>query len=122
MIVVQVYFPCSRFAIALINLLLSDPTRLNPVHKNNILDIILANDSIVCDVAVSIPFSTSDHCSVCFCLVCPVTCCTVPDHDVRNFAEADWDDINCFLNACDWSSLFDSCDTAEQCSAVFFFI
>jgi hypothetical protein len=102
------------------NQLVTEPTRLNAVHKNNILDIVLANDSIVCDVAVSLPFSTSDHCSVCFALVCPVTSCIIPDHDVRNFAEADWDSINSFLNSCDWLSLFDNCDTAEQCSVAFY--
>jgi exonuclease III len=100
--------------------LVNEPTRLNHVHNNNLLDIILTNDSFVCDVAVSTPFSTSDHCSVCFSLLCPVTACSIPDHEVRNFAEADWENINIFLTGCDWLSIFDSCETADQCSAAFY--
>jgi hypothetical protein len=63
---------------------------------------------------------TSDHCSIYFSLVCPSFSCLLPEHEVRNFSEADWDSIYSFLSDCDWLSIFDSCDTAEQCSSAFY--
>lgn len=100
--------------------LVSEPTRLHPGCKNSVLDVILSNDTFVCDVTVSSPFSTSDHCSICFSLVCPACSCFPPDHEIRNFSEADWENIYNFLSECDWLSSFDNCDTAEQCLSVFF--
>ena len=102
------------------NQLVSEPTRLHPGCKNSVLDVILSNDTFVCDVTVSSPFSTSDHCSIYFSLVCPVFSCFPPDHEIRNFSEADWESIYNFLGDCDWLSIFDSCDTAEQCSSAFY--
>ena len=102
------------------NQLVNEPTRLHPGSKNSVLDVILSNDTFVCDVTVSSPFSTSDHCSVYFSLVCPVFSCFLPDHEIRNFSQADWDSIYNFLEDCDWLSIFDTCDTAEQCSSAFY--
>lgn len=97
-------------------------THLQPESRSSsLLDLVLCNDPfIISDVSVCAPFSTSDHCTVIFNIVCPTHSVNLPAHQVRDFSKADWNSISCFLNRCDWSDVFIQCSSANECSAAFY--
>jgi len=102
-----------------------EPTRIN-INKDSgavtakLLDVVLCNDVFaISDVAVEAPFSTSDHCSVGFNIVCHVPSVT-HDFEYNNFTSADWDAINAALNDVDWNAVFNSCTTVDDFSTVFY--
>jgi hypothetical protein len=76
------------------------PARLNANSVNysgSILDLIFCNDNFVIqNVNVAAPFSSSDHSTIDFNLLCHIS---FSDHNVeyRNFNDADWDAIKLFL-------------------------
>ena len=102
--------------------LVTEPTRVQSTGRNSsLLDLVLCNDPfIVCDINVNAPFSTSDHCVVDFKLCCPTQSAKLPAHEFRNFSDADWNGISSYLNACDWSVVFNDCCSADECAAAFY--
>jgi len=89
-------------------------TRLNQNSNDfsgSILDLVFCNDNfVVQNVCVMAPFSSSDHSSIVFNLLCHIS---VSDHNVqyRNFNDADWDAIKLFFNNVDWDDVFDDCSS-----------
>ena len=71
-------------------------------NVGSILDLVLCNDIFaIQDIGVHVNFSTSDHCTVDFNILCHVLSSDC-NYEYRNFNEADWDSINARLNAVDW--------------------
>jgi hypothetical protein len=103
----------------------TENTRPNSKHptSGSLLDIVLCNDPFaICDVAVSEPFSTSDHYSVSFNL--NYTNNNFFDgtfkHVHYNFDSVDWNVVNSHLANIDWFHVFSTCVCIEDYSNSFY--
>ena len=95
-----------------------------PTRGANLLDLIFCNDeSVVTDVIVDAPFSTSDHNSVTFSILLPFAAKQehLNDDSVRfNFSKADWPSVNQYLESVDWSIIFQDCESCDSLSSAFY--
>jgi hypothetical protein len=73
----------------------------------------------VYNVCVKMPFSTSDHCVICFNLLS--SCITShPQTQYRDFNNADWEAIVGFIESVDFNSLFASCADLDSIFSSFY--
>jgi len=83
--------------------------------SGSILDLLLCNDVFALhNVSVNTPFSTSDHCTIDFNILCHVKLFK-HNFEYRNFNVADWNNINTFLNNINWDDAFAECSSPEEC-------
>ena len=100
-------------------------TRPNPKRpaSGSLLDMVLCNDAFaICNVAVSEPFSTSDHYSISLNL--NFTNNNFIDgsfkHVRYNFDSVDWNVVNSHLANIDWHSIFSTCVCIEDFNNSFY--
>ncbi len=87
-----------------------------PTRKENILDLVFSSDeSLISDVEILPPFSTSDHSSVSVSLNLPFEA-GMAKHDVliHNYHKADYNNIVAELEACRWEDLKHSSYTVDE--------
>ena len=82
-----------------------------PTRDNNILDLLLTNEPIsICDVSVQQPFSTSDHCQVCFKVFAEQLSNEEKnsngDSYFRCWDAADYESMSVYLSTVNWDRLF----------------
>jgi hypothetical protein len=102
---------CSSFVNFIINNGLSQFVH-EPTRGNNILDLILSNDShAVFDVLFHPPFSTSDHLSLSWNAWFPGVIDKECDrhNNAYNFARADYDALDNYLSSVNWVQAFSTC-------------
>jgi Reverse transcriptase (RNA-dependent DNA polymerase)/Endonuclease-reverse transcriptase len=77
-------------------------------RKNNILDLVFTNDPfLILDVAVDVPFSTSDHNRVNFKLAfCSTVFLQDNDRIFTDYRAVDWPCFNEYLRNIDWSDIY----------------
>lgn len=81
----------------------------SPTRNNNILDLILSNDSNgILNVEIAEPFSTSDHNSIIFDILIDThtVSSSPPTRLSPNFNRADWEGIRSFLYSLDYGNIF----------------
>ena len=84
-------------------------------HCDNIIDLVLSSDqSVVSNVSVLQPFSTSDHSSVRFDLSLNLPCISAPS-SYLNYSKGDYNQICAYLLSVNWPAVFDSYSTVDQC-------
>ena len=82
-----------------------------PTRNNNILDLLLTNEPVsICDVSVQEPFSTSDHCQVCFKVFVEQLSneekYSNGDSYFRCWNAADYDSMSAYFSTINWDRLF----------------
>ena len=101
-------FTCSGLFLTLFYSFALTQFVVSPTRNHNILDVIFSNDSnSVFNVCVKEPFSTSDHCSVEFNVLCEIAApCSSHTFYYHNFNNANWPAIRSFLLNYDFDSIF----------------
>jgi hypothetical protein len=90
-------------------------------RNGSILDLVFSNDrNFVPDVKVDDPFSSSDHCTVVFKVLCVTQHTPPPNVSVYDFKHADWTAITSYLNDINFYDLFAYCDSADSVVSIFY--
>ena len=82
---------------------------LTPIRGNNVLDLIFSNvgNSVV---NVGTPDLISDHRIVSADVICPYA----PSQSIRDYAHANYNSFNQYLNQVNWFIAFQDCKTVEE--------
>jgi hypothetical protein len=77
-----------------------------PTRGNNILDLVLCNNpSVISDISVLCPFSTSDH-NVVSLNICVLPTPSASEKFYYDFNHADFDNLNAYLSSINWDFEF----------------
>jgi Reverse transcriptase (RNA-dependent DNA polymerase)/Endonuclease-reverse transcriptase len=96
-----------------------------PTRNINTLDLLLVNDPlIISDLAIDVPFCSSDHESLNFSVlidISPESYAAEPSAIKYSWDNADWDALRNFCFNVDWEAVLSPCVTANDLWSCFFF-